>query len=1124
MTTSAAIRQSLIDTLRTDLVGPGPGHALEAEQLWESEPPSRWYLTGFLVPREAPEEQRFDPESQETLDAPLGDEEGQGDDDTEPDAAPAKKAFLPSSIGVSVLVPEETAELQAEVRWGDYKKVPVTDPAHPDRKVWQRTQRSETVQIALDPTRPLRPPVEVPNGRGLQVYVSTRAIDERTARDLKLPTGTRAVSVFVVNERDPKTEDRADEANVFQVELVLRSPAPFVPRPNVRGLTVDDPDEKIADLQYRDDFEFAVGHGIATVAVLGDGKRCNEVHTAWMPDASVEKVEPAAVKDVELGMEELGRLADGAAAQKALEKLPKLYAEWIKTERSTTLVDPRRAGISSELLDRCALAGERIAKGIALLEDPVVLDAFRISNRAMAKAGRQRLAQIKNTKPALVDAPTWRPFQLAFLLMNLEGLVRPTSSEREIVDLLFFPTGGGKTEAYLGLAAFTLALRRLRDPSAASAGMTVLMRYTLRLLTLDQLGRAAGLMCALELEREQQPERLGEWPFEVGLWVGKKATPNRMGKRGEDDRTTARRRTSAFKNDSKGKPAPIPIENCPWCGTKFTAGSFKLKPNDDHPTDLVTGCVNEDCEFCPGKDGRHLPIVAVDEPLYRRLPCFVIATVDKLASLPWMASPGKLFGKVERYDKNGFYGVGESTAGTKLPHGLPAPDLIIQDELHLISGPLGTMVGLYETAIDALCERTVDGKTVRPKVVASTATVRRADAQVRALFARARVEVFPPPGPNRRDSFFAITVDASKKHARMYLGIAAQGRSLKVVLLRTYLTLLSAIQTHYDANGGKVPGNPADPYMTLLGYFNEVRSGAQRHERHRRATETRSTFTNRTIKFDAVELTSRVSTADVADAKRRLALRFDEEKPVDVALATNMISVGLDISRLGLMVVLGQPKMTAEYIQATSRVGRDEERPGLVVTLLNVHKPRDRSHYERFEAYHQTFYRAVEATSVTPFAPRAIDRGLAAITVAMARHGEPTLTPAPSAAHIDKQRSKLDWIAVAMKRRATVHSVSQTATERDELVAKLEQRVNGLLSAWSEIALEANQNQTGLQYGPFEAKPRPPLLRDPLDADLRKEPIGSPRRRFKAQWSLRDVEPEVPVLVRRLDGGDVEGS
>ncbi len=263
--------------------------------------------------------------------------------------------------------------------------------------------------------------------------------------------------------------------------------------------------------------------------------------------------------------------------------------------------------------------------------------------------------------------------------------------------------------------------------------------------------------------------------------------------------------------------------------------------------------------------------------------------------------------------------------------------------------------------------------------------MRRAEAQVRALFGRTDVDVFPPPGPDRRDSFFARTVPDREKAPGSTSGVAAQGRSLKVVLLRAYLALLSAGKRWYEAGGTSGEPNGADPYMTLLGYFNalrelggsrrivedEVRGRLHGYGRRCRVGETAGDFANRSIQFDAMELTSRVRTNDVSEAKRRLGLAFHEDKHVDVALATNMISVGLDISRLGLMVVLGQPKTTAEYIQATSRVGRDEKAPGLVVTLLNVHKPRDRSHYERFEAYHATFYRSVEATSVTPFAPRA---------------------------------------------------------------------------------------------------------------------------------------------------------
>lgn len=302
------------------------------------------------------------------------------------------------------------------------------------------------------------------------------------------------------------------------------------------------------------------------------------------------------------------------------------------------------------------------------------------------------------------------------------------------------------------------------------------------------------------------------------------------------------------------------------------------------------------------------------------------------------------------------------------------------------------MVGLYETAIETLCYQDQNGQRIKPKIVASTATVRRATKQIRALFGRELVEVFPPPGTDRRDSFFAKTVSATERNARLYVGVAGQGRSLKVLLLRTYLALLGAAQKLWkEAGGAKTENNPVDPYMTLLGYFNslrelggsrrivedEVRSKITTYSSQKRVTEAVGWFVDRTIADEPIELTSRISISEIAESKGRLEKAFhgdDRKQAVDVVLATNMISVGLDITRLGLMVVLGQPKTTAEYIQASSRVGRDEERPGLVITLMNIHRPRDRSHYERFQAWHNTFYRAVEATSVTPFSPRAIDR------------------------------------------------------------------------------------------------------------------------------------------------------
>jgi hypothetical protein len=784
-------------------------------------------------------------------------------------------------------------------------------------------------------------------------------------------------------------------------------------------------------------------------------------------------------------------------------------------------------------LARAERAAKRIDEGIVLLDDPDVLEAFRIANAVMEESGRRRLAIIQGIPPEDVQpAPAWRPFQLAFILMNLKGIVEPSHADRDIVDLLFFPTGGGKTEAYLGLAAFTLVLRRLRNPGILSAGVSVLMRYTLRLLTLDQLSRAAAVICSLELLREKAPDRLGEWPFEIGLWVGRAATPNYMGKKGDNSPDSARAKTIAFKNDTN-KPSPIPLEECPWCGTKFGAYSFSLHPNQDMPTDLKIQCTNRDCAFIRG---RHLPIVAVDEPLYRRLPCFVIATVDKFAAMPWTGQVGALFGKVNRADRDGFYGPCDPGKGGALTSHLLPPDLIIQDELHLISGPMGTMVGLYETAIDALSTREIEGRHVRPKIVASTATVRRANRQIQSLFARSAVDIFPPPGPDRRDSFFARTHTPEESNARLYVGIAAQGKSHKVVLLRTYLALLGAAQKQYNAAGGRRNhDNPSDPYMTLVGYFSSLRElgGMRRivedevasrlvgYGKRRRVGEQEGSFADRTLYRDVVELTSRVSTDKVADAKRRLAQPFYESTRVDVALATNMISVGLDITRLGLMVVFGQPKASAEYIQATSRVGRDENRPGLVLTILNPHRPRDRSHFERFPAFHQTFYRSVEATAVTPFSPRALDRGLAGTAVGLARLGDSALTPPLAAGEVLNEQAQLAMVSSAIVERARAQSQFTTVAETDALAQTVQLRTGDLVDEWSQIALNYRNEGVLFQYQSGEAGGARPLLHDFLSPELKELPARF--MKFRANRSMRDVEPGVNLWVKTLAGGkDVE--
>ena len=1120
---SLEVRARLTEALKLDLVGPWKGHTLAEERLPGWVRPSNWYLTGFLIPSgTAPEKSADADEDEEFGEVP--ESAGLAEESNEERKA-AKKGFFPSSMGLSFLVEKGTRAVTVITTWGDYAQAEIESGDSKPLPVWQRQPREVTMPV---PLREASNHVvhDIPGTAGLQLHVVQRKISAEGLTE-HIPQGTRSVSVFLVNHRAPVPPEAGepDQSYAFQPEITVQSERPFVPRPDLRGAQSAEWDEKVADLHYSDAPEYATGHGVSAEWEIVDGA-CQLIRTAWIPSAEVEKTTTVEMPDVELSMDVLGSLAGAAAVEMALKPIVSEYRAWIDEQRKglATLSETRQP-TAKELMRLAVVAADRIDRGIAVLaEDHDALDAFRLANRAVARALSKRLG---------IKTPRWHPFQLAFLLLNLPGIADSREPNRETVDLLFFPTGGGKTEAYLGLAAFTMVLRRLHHPGEnglAAAGVSVIMRYTLRLLTLDQLARAAGLVCALELEREQDSARYGDWPFEIGLWVGKAATPNILGRKGDGRSDSARSKVSQFKADPNHKPSPIPLENCPWCGARFQPDSFSLEPDSDFPRNLRIVCTNFECDFT--RD-RALPIVAVDEPIYRRLPAFLIATVDKFASLPWVGQTGVLLGGAERHDKTGFYGAAEPGKGTRLAAPLPPPDLVIQDELHLIAGPLGTMVGLYEAAIEGLCVREIGGHSVRPKIVASTATVRRAQDQIQALFARPLTQVFPPPGPDRRDSFFARTVPSSELPARLYLGIASQGRNPKVLMRRAWLALMGAAERCYrDAGGHKNQQNPADPYMTVLGYFNSLRElgGARRileeeiqntikgYGARKRIGEERGLFQDRKTFSEVVELTSRVSTNKVAEARRRLGSGFHEAQRVDCAIATNMISVGLDIQRLGLMVVLGQPKTHAEYIQATSRVGRDELRPGLVVTLLNIHKPRDRSHYERFRHYHETFYRSVEVASVTPFSARALDRGFAGALVALARHAEPELTPARGAERIADVRAALERRLLAVFLERVSQQPFADESERQERMRSVQNRVVDLLDSWRKIFEDYHGAGVAMQYQKYEIKQPRPLLREMLDTEFESEH----HRKFRANRSLRDVEPEVNLYLKDLSGVLVE--
>jgi len=1176
MATSEDIRRDLVRTFRRDLIGPLPdsvesGDAdLQRERL--DDRPSRWYLAGFIAPSEDPfaldaaDDETTDPSAQEELDPetdtpdPAGAGGAAGDDQT-PDAPNTSRRFLPSSIGLTVLLNPAVTEIEARITWGDYRTEPplpenvLVGEAGPEeigedgkakrKKLptveWVRLPRARAVKIKL-----------TGEGRGASIVVPESAAEQRRGGGLMLDSHSRifeyttqegarervrALTVFLVNRRAMVPQSRyADVSYAFQARLELACHSGFRPRRDMSGMKTKDGDLQLADLHYRDIREWAVGRNAAAgwSATEGSSDDVQHVWTDPLPLAEVERVAPnedaTLTSQVTFGMEALAEraTANGSDLKNALSKLPELYETWIKLERAkaTGLTAQRRATADRLIADMEA-ALDRIVAGIDLVgTNDLARTAFRFMNEAISKAARRRSAG-PNGDPAKQPNPEWRPFQLAFILLNLSGLVDKTHQDREKADLLFFPTGGGKTEAYLGLAAFVIAFRRLTGPGILGAGVAVIMRYTLRLLTLDQLARAAGVICALELMRtdmgnvnEKGHRLLGDWPIEIGLWVGSDASPNRLGGKGNNDEHTAVGRVRRYRN-GRDKRAPAPLKACPWCGTPFTKNSFSCRPNETAPINLEIRCDNLSCDFT---GNRALPVLTVDEPIYRRLPAFLIATVDKFASLPWEGQTGAFFGHVDRFDANlGFFGAAEPRQGQPLDNGwaLDPPDLIIQDELHLIAGPLGTVAGLYECAIDQLASRTKGDKRIRPKIVASTATVRRAAAQITALFDRPSTQIFPPPGIDRTDSFFARTVPSSQNPARWYLGIAAQGRGPKLVFLRALTTLLAAAQEAYDRAATTVAtgsNNPADPYMTALCYFNalrelggarrivedEVRDRVSRYgTQRRRADPQGAVFVDRQIKAP-MELTSRESTDKVAEAKQRLEAVFGSANEiVDVALATNMISVGLDITRLGLMLVQGQPKTAAEYIQATSRVGRDHNRPGLVLVVLNVHKPRDRMHFEQFCQFHRTFYRAVEATSVTPWAARALDRALAAIVVAAARHVDASLTPDTAVNELKNNAATRNRIRDAILDRAPASAIAGGK-------AALSLQLDEILDAW--ISTANDQSASGSVFAYAHKKSPNRLLHMPLAPEI--ENLSKEHQLFIAGRSMRDVEPSVTLKVR----------
>lgn len=1188
--TSFGVRENLVDILERELLGPIHG---DKELLPFS--PKQTYLVGLIAPVKLTStrgsglvqedagdltEVRLDEDgATEGRGVPTmaaDESEADAEEDGVEDRAPKQGLMIPASMGLRFQVPVDLASFIVRASWGTYETVQTDEVSKAGRPVrkYQRTPVEETRTVTL---------AELTAGR-TETVVLRDSICLRIDRYDDAEYGRVLVEIALCNDRETPLPIPASMW-MFQTKLLIDAGGAetFLPVRDVLEQHWPEHDEEVRrlDLQYKDRLEFAIGRTCSADWVVREGsRRATSVSTTWLPKAETPQTSAGEVEGTTLSMKTLASVAPDALVA-GLAPMVSGYGAWLDRQEDTAMHLPGHLrATADDVLWEARQAHQRLVAGLEFVaSDATALQCFHFMNRVMRdQRVSSQIAEARKSDSALsitqarekIEAAeragkpvaSWRPFQLAFILMQLGSLTKPTDALRSAehqarVELLFFPTGGGKTEAYLGLASYTFAIRRRQavvqsvgGPLNGSAGVSVLMRYTLRLLTAQQFQRATTLVCAAELARREDESTWGAEPFRIGLWVGTDVSPKRFEEAEEQLRKV---------NDGiSHRLTVLQIQRCPWCGTEITPANVKGDPTSRR---VFVHCGDElgRCPFSKGGGvSEGLPVLTVDEEIYRLAPAFVIATVDKFARLAREGEAASLFGYVStRCGRHGYVHPDYThctvqshpanqghPAATVAPVGrLRPPDLIIQDELHLITGALGTAVGLFEVAVETLCSwETPEGAPVKPLIVASTATVRNAIEQVRQLYGR-KVEIFPPQVLDVADTFFSREVGVSESNpGRRYIGVSAPGVRLSSAEIRLAEVLLLAGQLLLDRTGVE-----ADPYMTLVGYFNATRELAGMRRYVDDDVSTRVGNPRRDSGFprrygtafgslSVAELTSRISGADIGKTLDKLGLEFDPgydtttafqarialsregkavpkrdgDAPFDVVLATSMLQVGVDVQRLGLMLVVGQPKNTAEYIQASSRVGRDSARPGLVVSLGNWARPRDLAHFEQFRHYHDTFYKQVEALSVTPFSPTSLERGIDGILIGAARVALASvsdgLSPEREAGRIASQHTAVLEIIERLKGRILA------ASQDDGLTKRASDLLTNRVDRWTSRAGFASQRHQTLVYERTgDGEKYLPLIISP---ENHRAGVGSTSEApFVIANSMREVQPEINVLV-----------
>ena len=920
-------RQEILDYLKRHLMGPvfGPTEAIP-------DVPFEYYTVAVLFPPSV-EENSIEEEA-----------EGFDADSEHEDPVPLSGQLKPSSMGLSCVVDVDCVRI--ELRAAQYNLV--------DSR-WHRTPIVATIEVHRGETNRA---YAVP-GVNLEVVTRWRAVQVGDKWNLTVAVVNRSLAV------DNGGKAAIAAACFYQVGFDLQPVGGLLhPASGVEEPELNTEEEDELAFRYRNKISYGVGHGCAVSWKSEEGPP-NLISTDSIPSYTVPTL--AAREGDEVWLDAWWLASADASQVTHLNELVDEYSRAIdEVKRNTFPNGAREAAAMARLAKRMEEARDRMRLGVnVLISDPKALDAFQRANRAMVEQRwasnqvEQLKGRLRRPSEEIAKTPTdgvlaafqfrWRPFQLGFALMLVEALTNHESEWHESVDLIWFPTGGGKTEAYLLVASYVAILRRLRDP-VKGAGTAILSRYTLRLLTAQQFQRSCTLFCALERSRRKESNVLGHTPFEIGLFIGQDTTPNKCQlalELVEDGHVTP-------------ESSPFSLRQCPWCGTSLlpdrAGGEHGYHPSN---RDFYFACRHSECEF-----NDRLPIQVVDDVLYEKPPTMVLAVVDKFAVLPREPRLARFLGADLRYEPL---------------------SLVIQDELHMLGAALGTVFGVYEAAVDVICRHFSGGKG--PKIIASTATTRDSARQVANLFGR-DVQVFPPAGMLEEENFFS---KAQKFPGRTYVGVLSPHHSPSMSLIRIAALLAQSVEELTMSEDER------DAYWTNVIYHNSLRllgkslvfasDDIPDWIGKYAAAAPRS----RRISINQVEqMTSNVQNWDIPKILERLFIPASmPDDALAILCATNMISVGVDVPRLGLMVVHGQPNGTSEYIQASSRVGRQTSHPGFVLAHYSKTKTRDTSHYETFRSYHHSLYRYVEPTSVTPMALPARQRALPAALVGAIRaiHG-----------------------------------------------------------------------------------------------------------------------------------------